>query len=140
MQYLATFQEALIILEELAPTLTDVRANFSEDMKMWTRFRDDAAHVADRTFRLPLRSAHDAAVQDEFGPGASILVYDISTDNVTTGAGSSMVLVDALKRIDELVECLGSRLAQDNAKGLIARPSEKRHREFLETLNGLASE
>jgi hypothetical protein len=133
-QYLAMFREALIILEEIAPSLKDTREHFKLDLTTWSRFRDDAAHVPDRSFREPLSWTHDAKYSDQLGPGANVLAYELENDTVTTGHGHQMVLGQAITRAGELIQRLDERIRQDHVSGLLPPPSEERRLEYLKTI------
>lgn len=85
-QLLASLEEAVVILREMNPALSNAGDGFASSFEHWRGFRDDAAHVADRLFRLSRGSLHDAVVPNsEWGRAVEVLNYEFKTDSLSTG-------------------------------------------------------
>ena len=82
-QHLASLQEAVKILREMGASFTTVAIAFKPDFDHWRGFRDDAAHVADRLFRVSGACYHDAVVPDpKWGRAVEVLGYEYKTDAI----------------------------------------------------------
>ena len=120
---LAQVEEAINILAEIEPSLSDVRNPFEEDFALWRRFRDDAAHIADRTHRVSLPGQNDARIrEDQYGYDADTLGYDYDTDTVYTGTAHSMPLRDAIEKAKAVMFHADQRIQDAASKGLIRPP------------------
>jgi len=90
---LGQIREALTLLEEVRPSFAGLAASFEKDLDTWTLFRDDSAHVIDRTHRVSLRNQNNAVIrEDENGYDTDTLTYDWETDTVRTGISGSLLL------------------------------------------------
>ena len=77
---LASFDEALAILEAMGIDVGPIRNEFGEDLRTWKSLRHDAAHVFDRVFKEK-KNANIPWVQN----GLVVTGYDEITDTVRTG-------------------------------------------------------
>jgi hypothetical protein len=67
------------------------------DVEKWTLFRDDSAHVIDRTHRVSFGKQNDAVIrEDEHGYDADTVTYDWDTDTVRTGVSHTLLLGPAV--------------------------------------------
>jgi hypothetical protein len=113
-------RETLGILVELEPSLRDAFALFEEDLVRWTLFRDDAAHLIDRTHRVSLPGQHDARIrEDEYGYDTDLLAYDYEPDTVRTGADNTMVLKSQVDKVYEILTVALERTSDGNRAGTV---------------------
>lgn len=78
---LGQVKEALHLLIELEPSLNVVVEPYAVDVPLWKRFRDDAAHIIDRTHRLSSPVQNDAVIDvDAYGYDADVLKYEPESD------------------------------------------------------------
>ena len=115
--------ETLKALEELVPSIPDVRSKFVDRIDAWRRFRDDASHVVDRVLRESDRTKHDA-LYNTSGQGTlviQVLGYDFKTDRLTTGAAPAAVTLGY--EIDTgaaLCDFASRRVVEEFRKGLVS--------------------
>lgn len=124
-QFLYFQGEALDLLVEIAPSVADVNTLYSADVGVWRKFRDDAAHVVDRTFRVS-PGRHDAVYSDpKFGPGTLVLGYNYGKDQILTGDDPSAVLNlgKAVRKAPELSGAVSRRLSEETQKGTVPKPN-----------------
>jgi hypothetical protein len=109
-QALSQLEEALVMQREMYPEVFDPLATkFAPDLELWGRFRDDAAHLADRCFR-----GSDAAWQnvsivpnEEWGEAVEILHYEADVDSLRTGH-HLLRFPEALEQAKTLVEAVSN--------------------------------
>jgi hypothetical protein len=124
---LGQLREALNLLTELEPSLRDVIADFEEDLVLWTSFRDDAAHIVDRTHRASRPVQNDAVInQYEYGYDTDVLAYDYESDIVRTGLSDTMALRPAIGKVREIVTVLYESIIEGYGSGAILPPPRYR--------------
>lgn len=115
--------EGARLLVKIEPSLASVVAPFENDFETWKRFRDDAAHVVDRTHYESLRSQNDALINlDEYGYDTDVLRYDDKNDLICTGLSDSLNPGDAIERADQLLLALAATIAIGYRNGSIPPP------------------
>lgn len=119
-QTLAALEEAADILIEVAPSVADVKVGFESDFSIWSAFRDDAAHVADRTFREPVDDRHDALLDARSGE-TLVIGYNFSSDTIETGT-SSLCVESAIARALAFYDRATLRVNEETRRGQIPRP------------------
>jgi hypothetical protein len=126
---LGQVREALSILVELESSLRDAFAPFEEDLVRWTLFRDDAAHLIDRTHRVSLPGQHDARIgEDEYGYDTDLLPYDYGSDTVRTGADNTMVLKPEVDKVYEILSVAFERTVVGYREGTVKPPPRYREK------------
>ena len=121
---LSAMEEALDLLQEVAPCIGDVKRPFSIELGEWRLFRDDASHIMDRTFREPLKSRgdHDSYVYDaEFGDGTLVVGYDFADDALITG-NHKLPLGSSVERAMEIYGFVSQIVNDETRKGNIPMP------------------
>ena len=121
-QMLAMMSETVAIMIEVAPSLSDNMAPFADDFALWSRYRDDAAHIPDRLLREPGIRRNDARSTDEtWGDGTTVLSYDPVSDSVLTGEVTSkgLNLGNAIRCAHELYESCSIAISQLTISGKI---------------------
>jgi len=120
--------EALTILQEIAPCVGDLRGQFESDLQHWSNFRDDAAHIIDRTLRAPVargaRLDNDAALDAntwDWEDGTLVVGYDSVNDRIITGS-VTLDLSKAIKRASEIYGLVSQRVNEETHKGNIDAP------------------
>lgn len=94
---LGQIREAFALLAEIEPCFDGLSGPFQEDLERWTAFRDDAAHVIDRTHRMSLPKQNNAVIrEDDYGYDTDTVTYDWDTDTVRTGLSNAMLLGSAV--------------------------------------------
>jgi hypothetical protein len=125
---LGQVRETLNLLTEVEPSLKSVVAPFEPDLKLWTRFRDDAAHIVDRTHRTPMPNDNDAVVgSDQYGYDSDVLAYDEAADIVRTGLTHTMVLRSAIQRAEEIMSAVIEAIAEGYRAKTIQPPPRYRN-------------
>lgn len=90
--------EALSVVRDLEPAVEPIRAKYEGFLDDLTSFRHDAAHASERIFREPPNRPNVNDPVD--GPTRRVISYDVTTDTVTTGAGRTL-------RLSQAIECCG---------------------------------
>ena len=120
---LGQIREALTLLVEIEPSFDGLAASFEEDLDKWTAFRDDSAHVVDRTHRVSLGKQNDAVIrEDEHGYDADTVTYDWDTDIVRTGVSHALPLGPAVSTSGRLYLLVRHRIMAAFQNGDIAPP------------------
>jgi hypothetical protein len=92
----------LLILAE--SSLEDVFVPFKDDLALWARFRNDAAHLIERTHTVPSRGQNDPVIaQEQYGYDTDVLGYDDTTDTIRTGRTDTMVLRAAIDKVEVIM-------------------------------------
>lgn len=115
-QLLASLRESLAVLEELCSETEKVGTSFANDLKLWTSFRHDAAHFADRLFRESAPGLNEAAIiGGPRGTAYMVLGYVAGSDEVATGDDLSarMTLLHGILRAKELCAA-AAKVVHDN--------------------------
>lgn len=123
--------KALTALQELAPCVGDIKARFAAGLQAWSTFRDDAAHIIDRTLREPIvwgpkgdnQAALNASTWD-WEEGTLVVGYDSANDRVVTGT-SSLDLGKAIERASEIYGLVSTRVNEETLIGNIEAPIER---------------
>lgn len=116
-------REALRLLVEVAPCLSGIDEPFSDDLNLWTRFRDDAAHMIDRTHRVSNPGQNDATIgATEYGYDTDTLGYDRESDEIRTGATDRLPLAAAVQRTYEILVTVDEKISEAGKAGLIPPP------------------
>ena len=120
---LGQVREALVLLGDMAECLADIETHFQEDLDEWTNFRDDSAHIIDRTHRVSRPNDNDAVLQEnELGYDTDTLAYNWDTDEVRTGVSHKMVLRPAVEKVEVILRYTNQRIGEALARGKIQPP------------------
>lgn len=124
---LSWIEEAVEALEEAAPPVRGIAKRYEAQFEEWRTFRDDAAHVVDRTLREPVKRRnvddHDSAVTDpEYGRGTLVIGYDHTRDVLVTGT-HELALDKAIETAGEIYDVASREVNEQTQLGNIARPT-----------------
>lgn len=122
---LSAIEEAVVLLEEVAPCVNGIHARYKADFDEWRRFRDDAAHIVDRTFRRSVsgRNDHDSSIIDpQFGSGTLVVGYDAASDLLVTGT-HALKLGEAVQQALNVYGCVSQIVNEETHKGNIPSPT-----------------
>lgn len=120
-------REALTLLADMEPCLGDLSAAYKDDLDRWTKFRDDTAHVIDRTHRVSRENQNNSVIrEDEYGYDADTVTYDWDDDRVNTGISDSMLLRPAIDKFAEIFTYARRRVQEEHRSGRIKPPQSFR--------------
>lgn len=122
---LSAVEEAVVLLEEVAPCVGNIRGRYVSDFEVWRRFRDDAAHIVDRTFRegVRRRNDHDSSIIDpQFGSGTLVVGYDHENDMLVTGT-HTLRLGSAVQQALNIYAHVSQVISEETHKGNIPAPA-----------------
>jgi hypothetical protein len=123
-------REAADLLVKAQPSLRSVMKAFEKDFTLWTKFRNDAAHVVERTHYESLPSQNEAIIDmDQYGYDTDVLKYEEDTDTVRTGLNDEMCLGAAIDRAEELTLAMGEAISKGYRDGSILPPPRFRKRD-----------
>ncbi len=126
---LGQVREAVQLLIEVQPSLRPVIGPYEGDLALWKQFRDDAAHVVDRTHRVSSPLQNDAVIDlDKYGYDTDVLKYEEDTDTVRTGLNDALILGSAIGRVEDITFALGESIVAGYRNGTISPPLRHRAR------------
>lgn len=121
-------REAVNLLVEVQPSLGPVIKPYKKDLQLWAKFRNDAAHVVERTHYESLPSQNDAVIDmDQYGYDTDVLKYEEDTDTVRTGLNDAMVLGACIDRVEEITVTMFDAIRKGYGNGSILPPPRLRN-------------
>lgn len=123
---LGLVRETVNLLIRAEPSLEVVFAPFKDDLMLWARFRNDAAHLVERTHTVSSRDQNEndpVIKQGPYGYDADVLGYDEQTDTIRTGLSDTMILRSAIDRVEVIMVAVHEAItAGYNAKTIQPPP------------------